>query len=125
MARIAIHCGDVHIQAELNDSPCAGKILEALPIAARANTWGDEIYFDIGVSVKLTPAARELMDVGEIAYWPPGKAMCLFLGPTPVSESDGRPRAASPVVPIGRIVGEAGALRSVQDGDPISITMPS
>jgi hypothetical protein len=121
MTRVEIKSGSVTVQAELNDSACAAKILDALPLTATASTWGDEIYFDIGVPFKLAQSARDRMEVGEIAYWPPGKALCLFFGPTPVSDADGKPRAASPVIPVGRILGSPQLLKSVQDGDQITV----
>ena len=123
MARIQINSGSLRIEAELDDSPAGARIVKALPIQAVANTWGDEVYFDSGVSLKADRSAREVMEVGEIAYWPPGKAICLFFGPTPVSGPDGKPRAASPVVPVGRVLGPPAALKSIRDGGQISITM--
>ena len=100
---IRITAGDVSLQAELNDSPVAAAILAALPIEASGNRWGEEIYFSIPVHEKGAPDARADMEVGELAYWPPGNAFCIFFGPTPASDGD-QPRAASPVNPIGRVV---------------------
>lgn len=112
---IRIRAGDVSLVAELNDSPTAAAILDALPIEASGNRWGDEIYFSIPVQEKAAPEARADMEVGEIAYWPSGTAFCIFFGPTPASSGD-RPRAASPVNPIGRVVGRVEALKAVPDG---------
>ncbi len=101
-------------QAELNDNPNAETLLSVFPVTLRLSRWGDEYYGDCGISVQEDGTAREIMEVGEIALWPPGNALCLFFGPTPASTDD-RPRAASPVVPIGRIAGDVtqlGALGS-------------
>ena len=119
--RITIRAGGVAAEAELNDSPAAERVGNALPIEASATTWGEEIYFGIGVKCPLSDDGRENMDVGELAYWPPGEALCIFFGPTPASEPGGGPRAASAVNPIGRILGDPAALKSVTDGQTIVI----
>jgi len=111
----------ISLLAELNESLTAQKIWDALPIEGRANTWGDEIYFEIPVVLEQEPDARADVEVGELGYWPVGQAFCIFFGPTPVS-SGNQPRAASPVNVFGRIVGDATVLRSVQDGARVRIT---
>jgi len=120
--RITITAGKLAVEAELNDSPCARAICEAMPIKASANTWGEEVYFDIGVDFKLADDAREEMAIGEIGYWPTGSAFCIFFGRTPASGRDGKPRAASAVNPIGRVIGDAKALAAVSDGQQITLT---
>ncbi|NIA21748.1 MAG: hypothetical protein GWP05_07250 [Anaerolineaceae bacterium] len=120
MARIRITAGEVSLEAELNDSATAAKLLEALPISGSGNRWGDEIYFSIPVSADRETEARAEMEVGEIAYWPPGSAFCIFWGPTPAS-SGSEPRAASPVNPLGKIDGDAALLGSVPDGAEVTI----
>ena len=104
MTTIRIKFGKLVMEAELNDSPTAQAIVAALPIKAKAKCWGEEIYFRIPVSKEEMVDARAEMEVGELAYWPPGQAFCIFFGPTPAS-SDDRPQAASPANPIGRILG--------------------
>jgi hypothetical protein len=101
--------------AELNDSPTAQLIWEALPMAGQANAWGDEIYFTIPVQAEEAPNARADVEVGELGYWPVGEAFCIFFGPTPVSTSD-KPRAASPVNIVGRVLGDATQFRRVPAG---------
>lgn len=118
---ILITIGQVRCRAVLNETACAAAIYDALPIAAAVNTWGEEIYFDIGVVFDLADDAREDMDVGELGYWPPGKAFCIFFGRTPASGADGRPRAASKVNPIGRLVGDPGVLKAVGDGETVRL----
>ncbi len=117
---IRIIAGTVQAEAALNDSPTATKIWEALPIEVRGNTWGDEIYFSIPVKADEEANAREIMAVGEIAYWPPGNAFCIFFGRTPAS-SDDRPRAASAVNPIGQVTGDATVFRSVRSGTKVRL----
>lgn len=120
MAKIKITAGGVEALAELNDSPTAKAIADALPIQGIASTWGDEIYFSIPVRLGPEPGARADVEVGEIGYWPPGNAFCIFFGPTPAS-SDARPRAASPVNVFGRIIGDATAFRKVRAGAKVVI----
>jgi len=121
--RILISVADVSAVGELNDSATALAVCQALPIEAQVNIWGNEIYFPIGVECPLAPEAREAMAVGEMAYWPPGQAFCIFFGPTPVSGHDGAPKAAGKVNPIGRISGNPAVFQNVTDGEKIRISL--
>ena len=121
MSKIVITAGAIAMEAELNDSPTARKIWDALPIEGRANTWGDEIYFEIPVKAGQEPDAREEVAVGELGYWPVGHAFCIFFGPTPAS-TDERPRAYSPVNIVGRVAGDAAQFRAVKNDAKASIT---
>jgi hypothetical protein len=118
--KICITAGKVTAEAILNDSPTAGKIWDALPIEGRGNTWGDEIYFGIPVDAKSEKDAREIVAVGELGYWPPGSAFCIFFGRTPAS-TDERPRAASAVNIVGRVLGDATAFKAVASGTKIRL----
>lgn len=118
--RIRITAGKVSAEAVLNDSPTAGKIWESLPIEGRGNTWGDEIYFSIPLEAKPEKDAREIVAVGELGYWPPGTAFCIFFGRTPASTDD-RPRAASAVNILGRIQGDTTAFRTVASGTRVRL----
>lgn len=104
--RIRITVGEVALEAELNDTATAAKIGAALPIRTSFNTWGDEIYFSIPVDAELDDSAREVVEIGDLGYWPPGSAFCIFFGLTPVSEP-GRIMPASAVNVIGRVAGDA------------------
>jgi len=106
--------------AVLNQSITASQILDVLPFCGDGNRWGDEIYFDIGVDLD-TENQQEEVEIGDIAYWRPGRALCMFYGRTPASTSD-RPRAASPVTVVGKFVGDAQALASPTDLKNIEIT---
>ena len=118
--RITITAGAVTMEAELNASPTARMIWESLPITGRANTWGDEVYFEIPVEAEQAPDARADVQVGELGYWPVGRAFCIFFGPTPVSTGD-QPRAASPVNIVGRVMGDATAFRQVTAGATVTL----
>ena len=104
--RIRITVGEVALEAELNDSTTAAKIGEALPIRSSFNTWGDEIYFSVPVHAELDDTAREVVEIGDLGYWPPGGAFCIFFGLTPVSEP-GKIMPASAVNIIGKVEGDA------------------
>ena len=121
MGTILITAGSVEMEAELNDSPTAQQIWEALPIEGRANIWGDEIYFEIPVVAGQEADARAQVEVGELGYWPVGHAFCIFYGPTPVS-TDERPRAYSPVNILGEVLGDATAFRAVRDGATVRLS---
>jgi hypothetical protein len=118
--KIRITAGKVSAEAILNDSPTAARIWEALPMEGRASTWGDEIYFSIPVQAPEEKDAREIVAVGELGYWPPGTAFCIFFGRTPASTDD-RPRAASAVNILGRIQGDAAPFRSVASGTRVRL----
>ena len=118
--KIRITAGKVSAEAVLNDSPTATQIWEALPIEGRANTWGDEIYFSIPVEAKQEKDAREIVAMGELGYWPPGSAFCIFFGRTPASTDD-RPRAASAVNILGRIQGDATVFKAVSSGTRVRL----
>jgi len=120
MNRIHITAGDVTAFAALNDSPTARAIWEALPIQARANIWGDEIYFAIPVKREPAADAREVVTLGELGYWSPGHAFCIFFGRTPASRGD-EIRAASPVNLIGKVEGDARVFKKVKDGATVTI----
>ena len=117
---VKILLGDESIPAELNDSKTAELIISKLPIESRFSTWGDEIYFSIPVKTG-SENSKDIVEIGEIAYWPPGNAFCIFYGATPGStESEIRP--ASPVNPIGRIKGDAGIFKKLAEkSDSIKI----
>jgi hypothetical protein len=120
MARaIRITAGQVAATAELNDCKTARAIWDALPIEAKAETWGDEIYF--GVPVRAEPdGAKDVVALGDLAFWPPGHAFCIFFGPTPASRGD-EIRPASPVNVVGRVSGDAAVFKKVRAGTRVTL----
>lgn len=116
---IRINAGTVSVDAFLNETDTARAIASALPIEASANTWGDEIYFDIPVDSGLEDG-QEVVELGDLGYWPPGHAFCIFFGRTPASRGD-EIRPASAVTVIGRIEGDATAFKQVRSGTSITI----
>ena len=117
---ITITADTVEPTAELNDSATADAIWRALPISSPGNTWGDEIYFRVPVQAE-GQDLHEVVDFGDLAFWPPGNAFCIFFGPTPASRGD-EIRAASGVEVVGRIAGGAEQLRQVPSGSKVTIS---
>jgi len=122
MAKIRLSVGKVSVDAEMLDTPTASKILEALPLESSANVWGDEIYFDIPLSLAQEPDARAEVEVGDLAYWPAGPAFCIFFGPTPISTGD-QPRAYSPVNVFGKVLGDAKQFKGIPNGAVVKVTI--
>ena len=116
-----LEIGNVALEGRFNDSATAGAIVAACPIDIRLSRWGDEYYGDCGVFAGAEPGAREVMEIGEVAYWPPGRALCVFFGPTPASVGT-EPRAASPVNVVGTLRGETDALVAALSAMPGSIS---
>jgi hypothetical protein len=121
MARtITIRAGQVVARAELSDSATARAIWEALPITAEATTWGDEIYFGIPVWLE-AEQAQATVEVGDLGYWPPGAAFCIFFGPTPASRTPDEIRPASPVSVFGKLQGDPTVFKRVRSGEAVAI----
>ncbi len=116
---ITITAGDVAVSATLGGSRTAQAVWDALPIEARAQTWGDEIYCSIGLALP-EENGQAVVALGDLGYWPPGQAFCMFFGPTPASEGD-EIRPASPVNVLGRMRGDLAALRTVRAGARVRI----
>jgi uncharacterized protein len=121
MPDIRITAGPVSVRASLAETATGKAIRAALPIQGRAITWGDEIYFAIPVDAD-EDDARATVEVGDLAYWPPGSAFCIFFGPTPASRGN-EVRPASPVNVVGRVEGDATVFRQVRDGTPVLIEL--
>ncbi len=120
MRHITITAGSVTASAVLNDSATADAIWEALPITARASTWGDEIYFGIPVHLDEARDAKEVVNLGDLGYWAPGHAFCIFFGRTPMSRGN-EIRPASAVNVFGKIEGDPRVFAEVTSGAPVTI----
>ena len=117
--KITITTEDLRVDASLNDSKTAQNIWDALPIEGRVNTWGDEIYFSIPVNVG-SEKAKAVVSEGDLGYWPPGNAFCIFFGLTPASQGN-EIRPASPVNVFGKIIGDPKVFKEVRSGAKIII----
>ena len=117
--RVRITAGAVAAEAVLDDSATARAVWEALPLSMSGETWGDEIYFGIPVTVG-PESPRETVEMGDLGYWPPGSAFCISFGPTPASRGS-EVRPAGPVNVFGRVVGEATVFKRVRSGTTIRV----
>lgn len=120
MTQIVITAGDVSIRVEVLETPTGKAIVDALPIKSGAQTWGEEVYFTTPVRVEREQGARDVVEPGEIAYWPDGDAIAIGFGRTPISQGD-ETRLASPCNIWGRALDDVKALAAVQPGDAISV----
>ncbi|MEE8326748.1 MAG: cyclophilin-like fold protein [candidate division NC10 bacterium] len=118
--KILIKAGNVTTEGVLNDTPTANAIWENLPLTGKANIWGDEIYFATPVKEGLEPTAKEVVERGDLGYWPPGRAFCIFFGPTPAS-TGAEIRPASAVNIIGRVEGDPTVFKKVKEGARVQI----
>ena len=117
---INISAGKVLMSAQLNGTGTAAKVWDILPVSAAANLWGNEIYFEIPLQTG-PEKPQEVVSLGDIAYWPPGKALCLFFGPTPVSRGQ-EIRPYSAVNVVGHLTGDPALLRQVTDGEMVTVS---
>ncbi len=108
------------ILISLKDTPCAQALYGSTPFEARVNLWGEEIYFTTPVVFALDETAKELVERGEVGYWPEGKALCLFFGPTPISDP-GEIRPASPVNIVGQIISPLDGLHKISEGTKVRV----
>jgi len=118
--KIRILVSDLKVEAELNESKTAQSVWEALPIEAKGNLWGEEVYFAIPVKTGLEVGSREVVSAGELGYWPTGHAFCIFFGPTPASQGN-EIRAASAVNIIGKVLTDPKVFLKVKDGAKIKL----
>jgi hypothetical protein len=118
---ITIRTGSIQLEAELNDTSAADAVWNTVPYEARGSTWGDELYFRIPVQLELElENGQDVVEAGDLGYWPVGNAFCIFYGPTPASTNE-KPRPASPVTVFGKVIGDAAMLSEVKTGEIISV----
>ena len=119
---VRVVVGELALNAELYHSEAAESFWESLPQSGSVNRWGQEIYAAIELQLDPTRDDREVVFVGELAYWPPGSALCVFWGPTPASRGPEEVRAASKVIPLGRLrIVPTPDLDATQVGQTISV----
>ena len=117
--QIKIKAGSVIVVAELYNTKTAEAIWQALPFSSKVNAWGDEIYFRIPVKIGLE-SGQEIVDFGDLGYWPLGSAFCIFFGQTPMSNKD-EIRAASAVDIFGKVIDDTRLFKNVKDGEEIVV----
>ena len=118
--KIIISTENLRMEAILAEGSSADIFWNTLPITGRANTWGDEIYFNVNLQIPLDDDASDIVESGDIAFWPPGSAFCIFFGRTPASLGD-EVRAASAVNVLGKIDGDEREFRNVPSGEEIRL----
>jgi hypothetical protein len=119
--KIRISAPGASFDVVLNETPTARALLDAAPFEARAQTWGDEVYFTTPVSAKLEPDAKQIVEPGTVCFWTEGDALALPYGRTPIS-TDERPKLASRCNVLGRIEGNARELAKIRSGDRITVS---
>ena len=118
--KMIISTKNLRMEAIFGEGSSADTFWDSLPITGRANTWGDEIYFNVNLQMPLDDDASDIVESGDIAFWPPGSAFCIFFGRTPASLGD-EVRAASAVNVLGKIDGDEREFRSVPSGEEIRL----
>jgi hypothetical protein len=122
VARIRFDFGSITLEAELLDTPTAQAIATALPLTSSAQTWGEEVYFEVPVKLAREEDARAIITPGEIAYWPDGHCIAIGFGRTPISQGD-ECRLASPCNIFARAIGDVKALAKVSAGAKVKIAV--
>jgi uncharacterized protein len=118
---IVITSGQLRLEGYLSDTPTGQALADALPFEGEAQRWGDEIYFEVPqVAEELDDTAAVVVQVGDLGYWPPGRALCLFFGLTP-SSLPGQIRPASAVNLVGRLKGDPCCLAGVAAGATVRV----
>ncbi len=120
MRQIKICWTEHKLIANLDDTPTAQQLLKALPCEAGANTWGEEVYFEVPVKARLEPGACDVADPGTVCFWVEGSSLALPFGPTPASKGK-ECRLVTRVNILGKIEGDPKILSSIQDGDKIQV----
>lgn len=122
MPRIRIAWNSGEVVAALRDTPTARGLLAVLPCESSANTWGEEVYFNVPLTAKPEADAEQVVDPGTVCFWVQGQALALPFGPTPISHGT-ECRLVTRCNVLGHLEGEAAALRSVRDGDAIRVAL--
>jgi uncharacterized protein len=122
MNRIRIKWPKGEVTAALSDTPTAKQLIAALPASSRANTWGEEVYFSLPVSVKKEKSAVDVVPPGTVCFWVEGSSLALPYGPTPVSKGN-ECRLVTSVNVLGKLEGDPRALAGIRDGDPIEVSI--
>jgi hypothetical protein len=121
-ARIRIAWPKGSLVATLEDTPTTKALVAALPLSARAQTWGEEVYFEIPVEATLERGAKQVVPAGTVCFWVEGSSLALPWGRTPISEGK-EPKLVSPCNVLGRIDGEARDFASVKSGDAMKLSL--
>ena len=119
--KLRIEAGKVDLTVNLLDTPTARALIAAAPFEARAQTWGEEVYFTTPVSARLEADAKQVVEPGTVCFWTEGDALALPYGRTPIS-TDARPKLANPCNLVGTLVGDPKALSRIKAGEKITVS---
>jgi hypothetical protein len=121
-ARIKISWPKGAVSATLNDTPTVRALVAALPLKVKAQTWGEEVYFELPVEAALEGSARQVVPPGTVCFWVEGSSLALPWGRTPVSEGD-ESRLVTRCNVLGKIDGNPRKLVSVHAGETLTLTI--
>jgi len=110
------------VTAALSDTPTTRALVPALPLKTKAQTWGEEVYFEIPVKAALEPDAKQAVPPGAVCFWVEGGSLALPWGRTPISEGD-QPKLVTRCNVLGKIEGDARQLSTVRSGDPVTVEL--
>ena len=88
MRKVILKCKEIKLVLDLRETLTADIIYNALPLKSKVQRWGDEIYFETGLSIELESDAKSIVHIGEIAFWNSGSAIAIGYGKTPISKGD-------------------------------------
>ena len=108
------------IVVELNNTDTAEKIYDSCPINSVTNTWGNEIYFETDIKVKKDKTAKDVIKLGEIAFWVEGSSIVIGFGATPISKAD-EIRLITKANIIGRTKSNLSLLGLVNSGEMVIV----
>ena len=123
MMKVRFETSKGSFDGTLNEGEIAKAVVQKLPMTSTVMRWGEEIYFDVPVTMANTKPTREVK-AGDIGYWPEGPSLCIFFGKTPASKGN-EPRPASDVTIVGHTDAPLELLRSIAEGTPITVERAS
>lgn len=118
--KILIKIDNITLEGELNDTITSEIIWDNLPLEAVGNLWGDEVYFRTDISIKAKDRPTNTVEIGDIAFWPPETALCIFYGKTPVS-TDNEIKPASSVIVVGKVKSNLNLLKNINENCEIKV----
>lgn len=122
MRKVSIAVGEIEIHVELRNTPTADEIYKHLPFSSSAQTWGDEIYFITPTNnIALEKDAKDVVELGELAFWVEGSCIAIGFGPTPISKGD-EIRLAAKTNIWADTTDDLTILKSIQSGQSIVVT---
>ena len=120
MKKIKIEFLKHSIEVELDDTYTSRKIWDSCPIKSITNIWGNEVYFKTDIEVIKDKTAKDVINLGEIAFWVEGSSIAIGFGPTPISISD-EIRLVTKANIIGKTTADLSLLSMVNSGEIVIV----